>query len=57
MADKPLQTKEEPKHIPEGSAKVEEPVVEVEAVPTVEPEVRSRVSCTDWTGLFTTALR
>lgn len=46
VADEPLQTKEDPKHIPEESAKVAEPVVEVEDIPTAEPKVWSRVSCT-----------
>ena len=45
VADKPLQTKEDPEYVPEEPAEVEEPVSEAEVVPTVELKVWSRVSC------------
>lgn len=38
-ANHPLQTKEDPEHVPEEPVKVEEPVAELEAAPTVEAEV------------------
>jgi hypothetical protein len=44
VANKPLQTKEDPEHVPEEPAEVKEP--EVEAVPAVEPKVWPRVSYT-----------